>query len=64
MSDKADAIDAAPTQVHREVMRSEVNVELVGAMREPYGPGGMSTTFLSGGSLCRVEMFGMVANEM
>lgn len=42
---KADAIDAAPTQIHHEVapqgkMRSEASEELIGAAREPYGPGG------------------------
>jgi len=36
--DKADAIDAAPIQIHREMMQNE---ELIGAAREPYGPGGM-----------------------
>lgn len=45
--DKADAIDAAPTQIHHEVvpqgvMRSEAGEELVGAGREPYGPSGTS----------------------
>lgn len=43
---KAHAIDAAPTQIHHEVapegkMRSEASESLVGAAREPYGPGGM-----------------------
>lgn len=39
---KVDAIDAAPTQIHHEVvpgMRSEASEELIGA-REAYGPGG------------------------
>lgn len=36
---KKDTIDASPTQIHREVMRNE---EVLGAIREPYGPGGMS----------------------
>lgn len=44
---KADAIDAAPIQIHHEVApysvtRSEASEELVGMRREPYGPGGMS----------------------
>jgi len=64
LNDKAHAIDATPTQIHREVMRSEVDVELVGAMREPYGPSGMSTTSLSGGNLGRVEMFSIVVDDM
>ncbi|KAF9700917.1 hypothetical protein EKO04_000455 [Ascochyta lentis] len=42
MNDKADAIDAAPTQIYREVMRSE---EFAGAAREPYGPGGFKGLF-------------------
>lgn len=42
---KADAIDAAPSQIHHEVVpqgakMSEASMELVGAAREPYGPGG------------------------
>ena len=39
---KADAIDAASTQIHHEVvpgMRSEVSERLIG-VREAYGPGG------------------------
>lgn len=42
---KVDAIDAAPTQIHHEVvpgMRSEASEELNGA-REAYGPAGMSS---------------------
>jgi len=43
---KADPIDAAPAQFHlemvpQETMRNE-GVELLGAVREPYGPGGTS----------------------
>lgn len=42
---KTDGIDAAPSQIHHEVvpqgtMRSETGSDLVGAVREPYGPGG------------------------
>ncbi|KZM25092.1 substrate-specific transmembrane transporter [Ascochyta rabiei] len=41
-NDKADAIDAAPTQIHREVMQGE---QLIGAARESYGPGGFKGLF-------------------
>lgn len=42
---KADAIDVAPTQLHHEVvpqgtMRNDMGGELLGSVREPYGPGG------------------------
>lgn len=43
---KVDAIDAAPSQIHHEVvpqvtMPSDAGAELFGTAREPYGPGGM-----------------------
>ncbi|KAF3047679.1 hypothetical protein E8E12_011341 [Didymella heteroderae] len=44
---KVDAINAAPTQIHHEVvpgMRSEAGEELIGA-REAYGPGGFKGLF-------------------
>lgn len=52
---KVDAIDAAPSQIHHEVvpsgtMRSETGLDFVGAVREPYGPGGMSCSLYEGHS--------------
>lgn len=43
---KADSIDAAPAQFHHEIVPQETmrneGVELLDAVREPYGPGGTS----------------------
>lgn len=50
---KVDAIDAAPIQIHHEVvpgMRSEASEQLIGA-REAYGPGGKHSYPL----ICRVR---------
>ncbi len=43
---KPDAIDTAPSKLHQEMIPQGESVELAGAVREPYGPDGMSLPIL------------------